>query len=320
MQIPINWLFLAITTSYHFIATWFENQTHQPPGELIDIGGYRLHLYSKGKGNTTVVIDHSLGGIDGYFLVEEISKITRVCIYDRAGYGWSDMSPKRRCSLEIIQELDTLLSRGGIEPPYILVGNSFGSYNVRLYASNFPEKVVGIVLTDGLHEQVMLKMPFELVALKLFFMSGFAMCIFGSFLGLVRLLGILGFFEVIKKELRRFPSQTIKTVKRSFYRSPHWLTMWREMWNLEVSATQLIEANNLGDIPLVSIKASTFLGRSLSNFLKAADLLRDKIHSQLLKLSTNSSQLSASKSSHFVWVDEPEIIKVAIQKIWQICQ
>ena len=97
-------------------------------------------------------IDHSLGEIDGYFLTKKIAKITRVCIYDRAGYGWSNQSPKPRCSQQIVQELDTLVTLGKIEPPYILVGDSFGSYNVRLYANQFPEKVVAIVLTDGLHE------------------------------------------------------------------------------------------------------------------------------------------------------------------------
>ncbi len=239
MSITFKWLFLIITTTYNLIATYFENKRMQPPGQLIDIGGYRLHLYSQGKGNPTVVIDHSLGGIDGYFLIEELGKITRVCIYDRPGYGWSDMSYKRRCSSEIVKELDTLLNLAGIEPPYILMGNSFGSYNVRLYAHMFPEKVVGIVLTDGLNEKEMLKMPFSLQALKLFFMSGFLMSIFGSVLGIVRLLGNVGVFELIKKELRQFPSATKKIVKRSFYHPQHWLTMWREMWNLDISGRQV---------------------------------------------------------------------------------
>ncbi|MBD0361868.1 MAG: alpha/beta hydrolase, partial [Coleofasciculus sp. C3-bin4] len=126
----INLLFLLTTTSYHIIATSIENRRLKPSGQLIDIGGYKLHLYSKGQGNPTVVIDHSLGGLDGYFLVEEIAKLTRVCIYDRAGYGWSDSSSKPRSSKHIVQELDALLTQACIEPPYILVGDSFGSYNV----------------------------------------------------------------------------------------------------------------------------------------------------------------------------------------------
>ena len=104
----------------------------------------------------------------------------------------------------MVRELDALLTQAGIEPPYILLGNSLGSYNVRLYAHLFPEKVVGMVLTDGLHEGGMLKMPIRLRALQLFFLSGFVMSTFGSTIGIVRLLKILGGFELIKPGLKRF--------------------------------------------------------------------------------------------------------------------
>lgn len=320
MHILINLLFISATTSYHVIANLIENRKYKFPGKLIDIGGYNLHFYLKGEGAITVVIDHSLGGIDGYFLIDEIAKITRVCIYDRAGYGWSNQSPKPRCSQQIIQELDTLLTLGKIEPPYILVGDSFGSYNVRLYANHFPEKVAGIVLTDGLHEAAMSKMSLMLWALRLFFMSGFFMSALGATLGIIRLLGLIGIFEFIKKELRRFPKETLRQVKRSFYQPQHWITMWREMWNLDISANQVRQANNLGNIPIINIKANTFFHRSLLNFympVKAADQLRDRMHNELLKLSTDCTQLQATKSSHFVWVDEPEIIVVAIQELLQ---
>ena len=318
MSISIKLLFLLATTSYHHLATWIENRRHKPPGKLIDMGGYKLHLYEMGEGNPTVILDHSLGGIDGYFLIEQIAKITRVCIYDRAGYGWSDSSPNHRSSKHIVKELDAMLVKAEIAPPYILVGNSFGSYNVRLYASQFPEKVAGIVLTDALHEEAMLNMSLTLKLLQLFFMSGFAMSMLGSTLGLIRLLGMIGTFEIIKKELRKFPSATRQKVKRSFYYFQHWLTMWREMWNLETSAKQVHQIKNLGDMPIVSIKSSTFFKRSLWNFympIAAANQLRDTMHAELLKLSTDCTQIQATRSGHFVWVDEPEVIIEAIKKI-----
>ncbi len=316
MAISINLLFLLATTSYHHLATWIENKKHKPPGKLIDMGGYKLHLYSRGEGNPTVILDHSLGGIEGYLLIEEIAKITKVCIYDRAGYGWSDSGPNNRCSKQIVKELDAMLVKAGIAPPYILVGNSFGSYNVRLYASQFPEKVVGIVLTDGLHETAMLNMSLTLRLLQLFFMSGFAMSMLGAGLGLIRLLGMVGMFEIIKKELGKFPSETRQQIKRSFYQSKHWITMWREMWNLEKSAKQVDRVSNLGDMPIVSIKSSTFFKRSLWNFympIAAANQLRDRMHAELLKLSTDCTQIQATRSSHFVWVDEPEAILEAVK-------
>ncbi|WP_013322783.1 alpha/beta fold hydrolase [Gloeothece verrucosa] len=312
----IKWLFLIITTIYHGLASLLENRIEQPPGQLIDVGGYRLHLYCQGQGTPTVIIDHSLGGLDGYFLIDKIAEITRVCIYDRAGYGWSDISPKKRCSEEIVKELNILLEKANIQPPYILVGDSFGSYNVRLYAHYFPEKVLGLVLGDGLHEQEMLKMPLALRFLKYFFLSGFIFSILGAILGLIRLLGNLKVFELIKPELKKFPIQVTRRVKHFFYRPKHWLTMGREMGNLEESAKQVSAVKDLGNLPIVSVKSKTFFNPSIFNFympIRTVNKFRDKMHNKLLKLSSNCQQLEASKSSHFIWIDQPEIILEAIQ-------
>ncbi|MGB5596066.1 MAG: alpha/beta hydrolase [Crocosphaera sp.] len=311
-------IFLFFTTSYHWLVTYWERYQQFAPGKFIDLGGYKIHYYHQGKGSPTVIIDHSLGGIEGYFLIDEIAKITQVFIYDRPGYGWSDSSPKKRCSQEIVYELDRILKKAEIKPPYLLVGDSFGSYNVRLYAHHFPEKVCGIVLTDGLHEKAMLKLPLSIKLLKLFFFSGFLMSILGATLGLIRLLGNLQVFELIKPQLKKFNRDNLIMVKQSFYHPKHWLTMAREIWNLETSATQVKEASNLGNIPLISIKSKTFFKQSIFTFflpVKTVNKLRDSIHIELLKLSSNSSQISANKSSHFVWIDEPQIIISAIKQL-----
>ncbi len=304
---------------FQLTACWWEDRSRQPPGRCLDIGGYKLHLYAVGVGNLgspTVVLDHSLGGIDGYFLVDEIAKLAPVCIYDRAGYGWSESSSGSRSSAQIVQEMDALLTAGNIAPPYILVGDSFGSYNVRLYAHRFPEKVVGLVLVDGLQEQGMLEMPWGLRLLKLFFASGFVMSTFGAAIGIVRLLGLLGIFELLKPELRQFSKETLTRVKRSFYRPKHWITMCREMLTLDVSSRQLLAARLPVDLPVVSIKSATFFKQSVWNFympIGAANQLRERMHEQLLKLSTDCTQMQADRSSHFVWVEQPEVIVDAIK-------
>ncbi len=92
------------------------------------------------------------------------------------------------------------------------------------------------------------------------------------------------------------------------------------MWNLELSARQVSQSGNFANLPIISIKASTFFKRSLLNFyipIKGADKVRDKRHIELLKLSSDCTQVEATQSSHFVWIDEPEIIIVAIQEIIQ---
>ncbi len=318
MPISTRVILLAITTIYHAIATYLENQ-QPPPGKLIDVGGYHLYLWVSGSSSLpTIVLDHSLGGIDGYFLIDELAKITRVCIYDRPGYGWSDTSPLPRTSENIVRELDRLLVNADIRPPYILIGNSFGSYNVRLYAHHFPEKVVGMVLTDGLEETGMLKMSILLQALKLFFLSGFLMSVCGSFLGIIRILNNLGLFEILKPELRKFPVVQRRYAKRSFCRSPHWLTMAQEIMNLNQSSHQVAIANQFHTMPIVNIKASSFFKPSLwTKFipLSSANRLRDQMHLKLSNLSSNCVSLPAENSGHFVWLDRPDVIIEAVKII-----
>ena len=318
MYISGQYFLLLGTTLFHLVMSWRENKSIPPPGKSIAINNRQVHLWVKGSGTTTVILDSSLGGIEGYFLLESIASLTRICIYDRPGYGWSSPASKPRCSAEIVRELDLLLTKAKIEPPYILVGDSFGSYNMRLYAHKFPHKVKGIVLTDGLHEAAMLNMPVAVKAVKYLFISGFIMSIFGSLLGIIRLLGTIGIFELIKPELRKFDVKQRQRVKKSFYHYNHWITMARELINLDRSGHQLKIANNLGSLPIISIKSKSFFKPSIiTTFipLKAIDKLRDKIHYSLSMLSTNYKEIPANNSSHFVWIDEPEIIVSVVRQL-----
>ena len=314
-----QYLLLIPTTLFHLICRLKESKI--PPGRAIDLGGYKVHLWVKGTknaGEPTIVLDHSLGGIEGYLLIDRLSVLGQVCIYDRPGYGWSDASPKPRCSAEIVRELDLMLTKAEIEPPYILVGDSFGSYNVRLYAHQFPKKVKGIVLTDGLHEAGMLNLPKTIVAVKYLFISGFIMSIFGSLSGIIRILGTFGLFEIIKPELKQFNILPRRRIKRSFYHYSHWLTMTRELINLNRSSRQVKVAQKL-NAPIISIKSQNFFKPSLFTIilpLKTINRLRDKMHLELSSLSDDFTKIKAERSSHFVWTDEPEIIIKAVKQLW----
>ena len=322
MAIELKAALLIVAALYQAIASLLEDR-QLPPGQLVDVGKCRLHFYIAGALNPdkplpTIVLDHSLGGLEGYLLVHELAKLTRVCIYDRAGYGWSDHSPRPRTCQYMVSELDAMLTKAGIEPPYLLIGDSFGSYNVRLYAAHYPRKVVGMVLTDGLHEALMLKMPFGLRILQTFFWAGFLMSVLGSALGIVRLISLAGLFEVLKPELRQSFPAGLRAVKRSFCRSKHWFTMSREIYHLAACGRQATQATEFGAMPIVSIKSKTFFQPSLWTAalpVKAIDRLRDQMQEELLKLSTDCTQLSATKSGHFVWVDEPEVMIEAVKTV-----
>ncbi|MEM6254588.1 MAG: alpha/beta hydrolase [Cyanobacteria bacterium P01_D01_bin.156] len=313
-------LILLCTTAYQIWCSRQEDQT-PPPGEIYDIGDCKLHLYRRGHAQPnqpTVILDHSLGGVEGYLLIDDIAEFADVCIYDRAGYGWSSNSPNPRNSGEMVQELEALLRQANIPPPYVLVGNSLGSYTMRLYTATYPEQVAGLILTDGLHEDGMGRLPASLQLMKFVFTAGFLMSVVGSALGIIRILQQLGLFQVLSPNLRQYSQAQLAPVLRSFVQPKHWFTMAREMFSLNASNEQLSDVGSLGSLPIINIKANHFftpapLLKPLP--LDTADNTWTRMHYELMRISTQSLSLPTQKSSHFVWVDEPEVIVEATYRM-----
>jgi pimeloyl-ACP methyl ester carboxylesterase len=317
--------FVAGTSLYHQWACWREQQ-RPTPGHLTTVAGITCHWQLLGQRSDrsqpqpTIILDHSLGGVDGYFLGARLATYAPVFIYDRAGYGWSQSSPRPRTSESVVAELAALLDAAQIPGPYLLVGDSFGSYNVRLFAHRYPDRVAGMVLTDGLHEAGMLHLNLALQLLKGFLWISFLMAQLGATLGIIRFLGKLGLFELIKPQLRQFSPLARQQAKHSFYRGRHWATMAQEIWHLDRSGRQLeaLEINDFADLPIASIKAATFLRRNLGTLffpLGAANRCRDLMHGYFAKLSSRTQTFAAIHSSHFVWIDQPEVIEAAVQAV-----
>jgi hypothetical protein len=145
---------LAIGFIYQTIASKSDWVRYPPPGELIDIGGYRLHLHCTGERRADqpiVVIEAGSGSSspDWVLVQPEIARLVRVCTYDRAGLGWSDPGPQPRSAQQYASELQALLENAGEEPPYLFVAHSYGGHVVRIYTDQHPDDVVGMVLVDA---------------------------------------------------------------------------------------------------------------------------------------------------------------------------
>src|SRR5215210_5081183 len=136
---------------YQAIATELAERAYPPPGEMVDVGGYSLHINCVGQGSPTVVLDAGSGEMSAHWVrvQQEVSGTTRVCAYDRAGMGWSEMGPNPRDAKQISSELHTLLKGAGIKGPYVLVGHSFGGMYMQTYAARHPDEVAGMVLVDS---------------------------------------------------------------------------------------------------------------------------------------------------------------------------
>lgn len=131
------------------------------PGRLVDVGGYKLHIHCRGEGSPTVVIlaGSAIPSTYYWLIQDETAKRTRVCVYDRAGYAWSDEGSGDLSPLRQVEDLKVLLSNAGIEPPYILAGHSYGGYVARLYAQSYTGEVAGLVMIDSAHEDQWTNFP-----------------------------------------------------------------------------------------------------------------------------------------------------------------
>ena len=141
--------------TYETIMAAGDAERYPPPGQLVTVDGYTMHIRCIGEGEPTIIMESGAGGFSLMWsasLVAELSQTTRVCVYDRAGYGWSEPRPETRTAWEIAHELHALLENAQIAPPYVMVGASNGGLYIRSYAAEYPDEVTGLVLVDGTYE------------------------------------------------------------------------------------------------------------------------------------------------------------------------
>src|SRR5437870_790334 len=124
-----------------------------PPGRLVDVGGWRIHINCTGEARVsqpTVILESGIGdfSVEWSLVQAGVAKFARVCSYDRAGDGWSELGPYPRTMRQIVYELHALLEKAGVKPPLVLVGHSYAGWLVRLYASIYPADVAGMVLIE----------------------------------------------------------------------------------------------------------------------------------------------------------------------------
>lgn len=293
---------------YQSGSTLFDEYRYPPLGKLVDIGGYKLHLNSTGMRGPTVVLDAGMGGTSlGWSLVQtEVSKFTRVCSYDRAGYAWSEESSTNRTSVNIAEELHTLLHEANIPGPYILVGHSFGGGNVLLFAHRFPEETVGVILVDSIHEEMLKKLPTPSQGILNSLWDHPFFQWFRSIIGCTR---ITSPSEEIKQMFHPLPEKIRLMYIAQMNKTSYTNTVAREMESFEESLFQLEAADiHLGDKPLIVITAGKFSNRVEAEIWKG-------LQTKLLLKSNRSKQIIAEKSDHMINHHQPKVIIGAILEL-----
>jgi len=291
----------AVGAAYESANARRDRETYHPPGSLIDVGGYRLHLNCSGTGGPTVVLDFGLDGsyLDWYRVQPAIAQFTRVCSYDRAGYGWSDVTGKPRLPSVMAEELHTLLSAAGEKPPYLLVAHSFGSFNALMYRHQHPNDVAGLVLVDGAHPDELL--PFYFNKKVWLRMMQFTMPF-----GLPRWRGWCG----------SGPPEIARMKRAVSCQSHVYATHYAQWKAFPESANEIRRLGSLGNLPLVVIS------RDQNRPSAADDVVSSKreqhwstLQRQLTGLSSNSTHVTATGSGHSIPSQRPDVIVDAVKNL-----
>jgi pimeloyl-ACP methyl ester carboxylesterase len=141
----------SVGGGYETVREHLDASAYPVPGQLIDVGGHRLHIHCTGSGSPTVVLQPGGGDMSSAmgWIAPAVADHTRVCVYDSAGRGWSDPSDATQDGAQMMTDLHTLLHRAHVPGPYVLAGHSFGGLYVRIFAAHYPNEVAGMVLIDS---------------------------------------------------------------------------------------------------------------------------------------------------------------------------
>jgi Predicted hydrolases or acyltransferases (alpha/beta hydrolase superfamily) len=300
-----------------------------PPGQLIDLGGWRLHLNCTGTAKTgqpAVILEAGSGdfSVDWSLVQPGVARFARVCSYDRAGSGWSDLGPRPRTLHQKVWELHTLLEKGGMKPPYMLVGHSYGGWIVRQYASTYPDEVAGMALVEsGADNPQRISPDGKLVRA--------ADLVKGQAIPPVKTSGPLReseipprFVTIIQAQIKdaaphandpprdKLPADAQRMRTWTISQVKHGISNDNPVEAEELTALYLERKSKehpLGNMPLI------VLSRGVREDAAAAEEEHAKDQAVLVTLSTAGKQIIAKRSGHHIPIDEPDVVVTAVRDV-----
>jgi pimeloyl-ACP methyl ester carboxylesterase len=293
------------------------------PGQMVDLGGHRLHVNCTGHGSPTVVIENGFDeySFDWIWVQTQVEKFTRVSTYDRAGYAWSEPGPKPRTLAQINLELRDALAKLGENGRFVLVGHSFGGPAVRNFALAYPELVAGIVFVDAASEEQRYTMQHRAIRLR----DGAT----GKAIPPPR----EQMLASDQPKLPASPSPTETTIEPPFDRLPlevQKLHMWADTqptmsdaeesertWSPEYFKHwyETPQGSSLGAIPLIALmRAEGGYGNALDVPAEQLETERKQAHAHLAALSPRG-KLQVVQTGHNMQVEAPVIVSQAIQDV-----
>jgi pimeloyl-ACP methyl ester carboxylesterase len=293
-------LVLAAAASSAFNAIMLHRDLAHPPGAIYRVDGHRMRLDCMGSGSPAIVLDSALGdsGLDWSAVQPELARTTRVCSYDRAGFGWSDALPRPRDADHIASELHGLLAAAKIDGPIVLMGHSLGGIYIRDYATRYPADAAGLVFVDASTPAqnqdpavkahgLMRRPPLpQILLIKTAFI-----------LGIPRLAGACSHatpgFDAYTSRLRS------EDRCHQEFQGP------AEMESFDRSSEETLHTGPYGALPILIFSHDPAKSDEPADLAKAWE----KWQEDLKTLSTRSRRIIARSSGHYVQIDRPDLIE-----------
>jgi pimeloyl-ACP methyl ester carboxylesterase len=304
---------------YQFLENERDLRAFPAPGQLVDVGGRRLHLWCTGAGSPVVILEAGGSGnvLEWSRVQPDVAMTTRVCSYDRAGFGWSDLGPNPRSAAQIVSELHRLLQTAHVPGPYVLTGHSIGGLFVRLFTSEYPVDVAGMVLVDATHEDLRQRMPADSGAQAGNPMLLHAVLNLHSFMtvvGYARMTGIRFAGGPALSPEARVLAEGIKV------RTTMPFADGSETLSVDASMMQVRKTRRVLDIPLVVVTRAPYvpnpkIPEEQQQRQERAERAWTELQADLVTLSSHGTQVVASKPGHYVHLVQPDIVIEAIRGV-----
>ena len=288
----------SVGGGYETVREHLDASAYPMPGRLVDVGGHRLHLHCTGSGNPTVVLQPGGGDMSSVmgWIAPAVADHTRVCVYDRAGRGWSDPTEATPDGEQYATDLHTLLHRAHVPGPYVLAGHSFGGLYVRIFAARYPREVAGLVLIDSAASALPASTSAQSWGPDDILARASVLASTSARLGMGRMLGLVGYGSL--------PPQSAAEVRAKNATSTSLRASIDEFIQAGASAHEAATLTDFGDKPLVVLTAGS--GND-------ASWMADQDHSATL--STNSVHRTVDGATHSDLIMEQADAAVTTQTI-----
>lgn len=309
---------------------------HPPPGDLVDVGGHKLHIYCQGirfyespcvfsserqdPGYTVILESDSPGySLDWSLVQPGIAEFSRVCAYDRAGYGWSEPGPEPRNVSQMAGELHALLEASGERAPYVLAGSGYGGMLLQVYAARHPDRVAAIVLVDSLYGDGLAQMPEPVIkaqARSISILRGMRAL---ARVGVFRLAVGLGLARPPEPVLA-YPSAARESALALGYGASHLDIAYRERLAQSATWTQAQKAGPVPEVPLAVVMHGVPydwlpLGVPKAVREQAEQTWRER-QLEMANSVLDSTVIVAKQSGHAIPLEGPEVVVEAVD--WAI--